>query len=436
MIRPHSPALRAVGALLVCILVPGIGSAAAANQPPFDLGLTLGGYWSDNVGLSSNSEESGAVAHAGLKLLRRDETRRLSSSVDINLGYQQLSDGDRGDQLLGGATALAILRLLPDVLEWRVRDDFHQLRENALGGDTPENRFSLNYFTTGPTLTVPMGPQMRTVLDAYYSIESASISSLGSNRAGGSLAMVRDIGGASSASLNGSWERRWMDESVAAPDTTSRAVHLTYTLTRVRTALSADVGYADVDDSVDRSGGVVGRLSVTRQVSPASSVLLTLERAQSDAGEVLRAQSDSVGQPTSLIVATSDTFIRRSAHVGWNFARQRTTLSLTAGFSDESFRRTPGLNRELLEYDLGWSRRIRPTLLLALGYGGSVERFSNLGGARAEETRTYLALDWKTGRTLNWQLRVDHRGRSGRGPVARFTENRAGLLLTWSPFAR
>src|SRR5690606_23584275 len=96
----------------------------------------------------------------------------LDSTIDVNLGYLSYLDNEFSNQLMGGAAIDAQLSLVPDRIEWFLRDNYAQIRSNALGPDNPDNWIGANYLTTGPRFTQSFGPTTSLTLEGYLARDS------------------------------------------------------------------------------------------------------------------------------------------------------------------------------------------------------------------------------------------------------------------------
>lgn len=429
---------RMLSVAMILGVAAGQVHAAEDMEPEWELEFILGGAWSDNMALVPSGEEQGEIGTLGLRLGHEKETRRIHSDIDVNVGYEHFLRSQVGDQMRGGMNGTVGLRLVPGVLEWNFQENLAQVRQDSLLGDTPDNRETINYFTTGPTLAIALDRKSRLMLDAHYSNEWYSSSDLGSDRVGGLVSLVRDMTDSSLASLTAQAERVWPTDTESGVGYTTRGVYAGYRLSLPRTQWDTDIGYSEVDAGQETTGGLLLRMSFKRQLTPSSTFRFDVERSHSDSGNAVRSEQEvgGVDEPLSPLTPSQDAFRRSGVVVGWDITRRRTSVTLSGAYSKDSFLSRPGLDRWMARYGLLISRLVRRTVALQLAYQGTVERFPGQGNARAEEMTADLALTWDAGRRTRWVLRYGYHNRTGDGPVAGFTENRAGLDLVWSPLNR
>ncbi len=88
-----------------------------------------------------------------------------------------------------------------------VSDNFGQTQPDLLTPVTPANSENINYFSTGPDLTLRLAPTTELRLGARYSLVNYQISPFDSDRVSGSLVLTRSIAERSSVSLNAEHDR-------------------------------------------------------------------------------------------------------------------------------------------------------------------------------------------------------------------------------------
>lgn len=436
-LNPAKEYLLAVSLILVC----GMTHAADGQRPALDLGITLGTAWSDNIALSPIDERSGGIGFVGLTLARQNETARLRSSFDVNLGYQRYLDNEFDSDVVGGATGTVVVGIVPRVFSWVLQDNFTQVRNNALAADTPDNWVTANYFTTGPELRLPLGTANSLIVTGRYSVDSYGSEAADGRRVGGTLGLVHQFSNLSSASANLEIERRKFKNAPAGisydPEYTASSAFLNYSLEGERTSVDADIGYTQVDLVSRTAGSLLGRLEIARRLTQSSSLTLNLKHDYSDTGNSFRSgqESDGVDLNTDLTQLTSDAFVTDSVRLGWQLTLSRTQVNAAVEYAEDNYERESDLDRNLTRYSLAVQRQVRPTTSVGAEFYGVIEDLSAFD-AKSNETGARLSLDWAMAPTLGWELLYAFRSRGGDGLVERFTENRATLSIEWSPFSR
>jgi hypothetical protein len=424
-----------IGAALLLELTPA--SAASQGKAPLGLVVSVGASMSDNLAAQPSNEESGTIAHVQVVANRHDRTRRLTSDLEVNTSYQRFLDGGVSNYWSGGAFGSLLIGVIPDNFEWSVRDNFSQVRENVLEADRPSNLTSANYFTTGPTITLPLGDLTSAKLSGEYSLETYGRTVPDSERTGGTFSLVRQLNSSSVVSLNATTAKQKPKDDVVSPDFTTRSASLQYEVSNKRADLSFTAGYSEASSGQQDTGALSGALSLRRNVFSYSSITLSLARDYSNTGQSLQSQQllGGVNDEYSSVVPASDVFLREAATLSWDLNRGRTTIGVIAGYETGEYLNFTQFDRNAFRGGLSLARRVRPSLTLQAELRTSVERFKNLN-ARASTIGGGLSANWQQGSQLGWTLRYDYRSSGGDGSVARFAENRIGLFLNYSPLAR
>lgn len=422
---------------------PGIAVAQEDSVQPqsLDFGVTAGAIWSDNISMQSQNEESGTIAEVGLDLRYNQRSRRLQTDIEINTAYQRYVDDEFDDDFIGGVDGTLIVGVVPDHFEWFFQDNFGQARVDPLAASTPDNSEDVNYFTTGPDVTLRFSNRTSMRIGGRYSLTDYETAELDGDRYSAELALIRQVSGASALSLNVRGERLNFDDTLTGGgyDNYDRYEgFVRYELSNSRTDLGVDVGYNSIDDGTDSSAGSLLRLVLDRQISPSSSIQIRAGSEFSDAGNVFRSMQEVSGVSTDpeKVIETADALERRFGLLGWRFSRNRTWFGFDAEYSDESYENDVTLDRSLVRYGAYIGRQLTPNVRVEFDARMSNEDFDR-SDVEVDEFQTLAALHWALGRTLSCRLQYEYRDRDGSSvEVQQYQESRASLFLTWFPLGR
>ena len=158
----HSNLLLASALLLAC----GMQSLAAAE---LEAEVRAGVGVSDNIARTSTLEIEETITTVGFEFAATEQTRRLDLNIRSNVDYLNYVDDTFDAEWVGGLDGYANFSLIDERLSWDIRDNFGQQLLDPLEAARPGNRENVNFFTTGPTLTLSPGGRTPMVLDARYS---------------------------------------------------------------------------------------------------------------------------------------------------------------------------------------------------------------------------------------------------------------------------
>ncbi|MGH8188146.1 MAG: outer membrane beta-barrel protein [Steroidobacteraceae bacterium] len=435
---------RVRAALLVSLAVAAAIDTARAQQAQpgereqtFELGLTTGGSWSDNIGRVPADEDEGSLGLAGVILGYRQRSARLEADVDANVVYEHYFDDTFDDDLLGGIDGTVRAEIVPERLSWFVQDNFGQIASDPFSADRPDNREDINYFTTGPDFTFRLGSAMSVLLSGRYSNTAYETSELDGERLGGTVALSRELSGNSSFSLNATTEQVEFDNTTFNTDYDRHQGFLRYDARGSRTTLTIDAGYTSLDTGTDTPDAPLARISVTRQVSASSTFTLRAGSEYSSGADLFRDTQGAQGAQLSgqSIVATNDPFEYRFGALEWDFNRNRTTIGLALQHGKEEYETLTQLDRTLTSFNAYFTRQVSRTAELRLFGAYEDEQFDELDG-EDQELQLGAALAWDVGRTLEVRVQLDHFDRDSSNVLTEYTENRASVFLTWFPIGR
>jgi hypothetical protein len=405
-----------------------IGAWSARADVAFEVSTGVG--HSDNITRVDAGEIDETLASAGLRLDWEETTRRLTGDAQANLSYVEYLDNTYDGELLGQATAHLDLGIVPERFHWRLDESFGQARTDPFQPVTPDNRENVNHLSTGPELRLRFGAVMNARLFAGYSSTDYEESPLDAERTSVGLSIGRESSSRSNVALNLLADESRFDSDALRPFE-RRSVFASYELgTGGRTSMNAELGYSWLEmDGEDAEGGLLVDLSVTRELTRSSTLTVSAGRNFSDAGEALDA--GPAGHGTTEINATADPFENTDVSIEWLFSRHRTSFGIGAGYDERRYQTQSQFDSKTMAYQVNFGRQLRPALRFGLLAMLTAEEFRT-NDQESDDWRTEATLDWRFGRHLGLQFRVERSQRSSSSGTAEYTENRAYLGFTFS----
>ncbi|MBS3804743.1 MAG: outer membrane beta-barrel protein [Oleiphilaceae bacterium] len=260
---------------------------------PAQISVGLDNRFTDNARLTSGNEQSDIETTARVGIDWTSDPGRCNASVGGSLGYSVWLDSTfdpeaRAD--LGAAGDCEIAR----GLIWEVSDNIRQVTDNTRNPDTPANRSTKNVFSTGPTYTLPLTRRDQLLLSARYQntqfLEGnndddgqVNVNDLDSDRIIGSVSWNHLFDETTTAGINLRADRAELDNQVEIDTDTAR---VTFSKAWPTTQMSGAVGVSEIETTaggVSRSSdGVVGNLSLNRQINPTADVYVDFSRELTD----------------------------------------------------------------------------------------------------------------------------------------------------------
>jgi hypothetical protein len=270
-----------------------------------------------------------------------------------------------------------------------------------------------------------------------WSTTNYETSPLDSERTTAGVALGRRSSARSELSLNAVTESIDFDDELNT-DFDRDSVFVGWQLEGSRTTLDANVGYTWLErDGSDKSGSALIDINVTRHLTAASTLRLSLGQQLGDTGDSLRSQLSGsvVGSAASQITATSDPFESQTVSLEWGYLRGRTSFSLGASHIEDDYETQSQLDRKRDVFSAGFSRRMASTLTFDVRATYTDEKFTNVVQLdvprQNDEVRISAILNWRAWSRMGLRLLVERFDRGTDTGATEFEENRAFLTLTY-----
>jgi hypothetical protein len=401
--------------------------SAAAAHADFQFGFETGVGHSDNITRVPTAEINETIGIAGVDLIWTEMTQRIEADATVNLDYLEYLENTYDGEVLGTADGTLTLGIVPERFTWDFQDTFGQAQSDPFAPATPETRSNLNYFTTGPDLYLRFGLNAAMRLYVRGSAVRYEEITLDHDRTAAGVSFSRQTA-AGEIALNGVTER--VDfESEGDVDYDRRGAFVSYTLDSARTDITTELGYTWIKpEGGDSDGGPLVDITISRDISSASILELSVGTQFTDTGDSLRGELVPQVLGGSHITATSDPFENRSASLEWRFQRNRTGFSISAGWNEERYEEETQFDRTRYFYGAYFSRRMSRTLELGLQATMSDDDFEN-AGFTIEELSAGTSLSWSFGQHVGLRLSLDRFDRKDTRGITEFVENRGFLTI-------
>jgi hypothetical protein len=423
--------IRAVAAGLPLSVIFVAGASPAATSPGYE--ISVGAGTSDNIARTSTNEKSETMALAGLQLDWREQRVRMNADVSADVQYVDYLNNTFGSEFVGNASGRLGFALLPERLNWQLSDNFGQGRIDPLSASSPQNRENINYFSTGPDLTLPFGSSMELLASGRYSKVTYEVTPVDSSRYSGAVGLQHKLSDSSSVSLNVTHDSVQYDDDIANPDYDRESAYARYKVTGRRTELALDAGYTKIDRTVGNdTDGALFRLELSRRLSASSIIAVSAGHEFSDAADAFRMSQalSGGGLDTQGTLQTSSPFTNDYATVAWNFARNRTDFAVGVSRFEESYADNSQLDRDRTLANVSANRQITPTLRLGAVAGYTRENYQHLVGD-SRELAASLLMSYRMTRHLTLTARYQYAHHTSEIPNTDFSENRTWLQIGW-----
>ena len=339
----------------------------------------------DNVFLTQADKKDQTIAQADADFAVNQQSRLFGVRAIGAFSDLNYLEGAYGNEFIGRFDGQAQYALIPERLNWVIRDDFGQATLDAFTPVTPNNRQDINYVTTGPNLYLRLGGTGFLVASARYADAYYQTSPFDSTRGLLTVGSGLQLSSLSTVSLNGAAERVLFKNTAINNDFDRYSVFARYDTHGARTDLAVDLGGTRVEQNGDGTGitavtqpgapvdattglptvtpGVpfpisgpphdtdtttpLVRVEFARVLSPAAKLTLAAGRELTDgSSSITTTQGGAVGiinyAPTPL---TSDVYTATYGNAAWQYVRYRTSVTVTGRWERDRY---PGAS----EFDL------------------------------------------------------------------------------------
>ena len=410
-----------------------LGASATAAAGNFDYQVTAGAAHSDNIARVETGKTEEDIANAGFKFSFDQQTRKIDADLVGNFDYQKFLDDTYDNELIGGFNGNVKVAFVPERFDWTFADNFGQVLVDPFQPSTPLNSENINFFATGPDVTLGLGVQNRLNLGARYLRTDYEDSPFDSTTALAQVGYERIMSSVNSLSFNTRFQKVDYETEVFGSDYDQNDAFVRYEGDGARTKITADLGYSELKRDVgDDSGDWLLRLSALRQVSTSSNVSLLAGREFANSGTAFAALQENA--PISLDPAAGrqapEPFLRNHASLAWTFQRRATNFAVRAGIEDQDFAFNDFLDQKFTTLGVSYQRYFSAITNVQLEVARIQGDFS-LNGAQYSDINAGATFTWGMTRTLTLALSYHYADRDGDALTGEFTENRVMLSLSF-----
>lgn len=423
----HTRVQAAAVALLAAAACMGPRSAQA-GAPGYE--IQVGVIESDNIQRLPSGGSDETIGVAELALDWHAKRPWLDVDVDADVSHLDYFPATYSGQFIGNFLGQAQFKLVPQYLSWSFADNFGQAPVEPLAPITPANIENINYFSTGPTLSVPLGRATLLDITGQYGRVDYQVSPLDSTVLTGGVGLVHELSSLASISLNARDERVEFKDDQLNPNYDREEAFARYDTKGSRTELGIDLGYSRLRMPGASQGIPLARLDLSRRLSASSTIGVAVGHDYSDGADSFR-MVQAVGGATlntQPIVDAAAPFVSSYGTLAWNFKHARTTFDFTASYFRDRYQTDATLNNDRTVIDARLARQITSVLQLALTEDMVRWQFTN-ESENATTTDTVLQLTWRAGSRVSVFLAYYLAKGSGNFPGFQYTENRVWLSI-------
>jgi len=416
-----------LGFAVICFALAPFNTIRAE---PLTLSGGLNNRFSDNVTLAPSNETSDIETRANLTLRHQTDPGTCGASTAANIGYGVWWDGTYDPENYASLDFSGDCELARG-LSWQVSDYLRDVTQNARASDTPDNRTRKNVFTTGPVYSLMLGQLDQLTFSAKYgNTEYSEPGNTDSERYIGTASWNHTFSSTLSGGLQFRTNRAELDTGV---EIDTDVASLLFSKSWQATRLSGSIGVSQLESrfggNTQTSEGVVGNLSLERDIDPVTQVFFRASRELTDQ------TSDFDIRFGDVVFNLSQTTAVEVTALDAGFARQfsdasRLSVGVFANRSD--YLRTDEVE-DSAGFSVNYSRTISELLSLQSRGSYRYRRFES-DGLNDNTYRADIGLVYQLTRDLSVDGRVGHTTRESDRGASEYQENWISLGLGYQFF--
>ncbi len=417
-------------------------NAHRGNYLEVDAGL----IYNDNVDLVPNGPGD-TLAMIGLVGDTARNGPRLDYSLVSDLSLVKYLHSEFPTQPFGFAYGTGEFKIVPGFFSWTAMDSYNEAQLSPYAPLTPGNLEAINYFRTGPRLT--LRPTLRTtvVVDGIYSIIDSSSKSpeyvnINNHAYGGDITISRAFSSIASVYITGVEEKVEFSDTTVNTDFREESISGGFRLVDARTSLDVAGGYTklytttliDVQSIVglvqrpqnQAPSGVTWNLNLSRLIRPTQRVSLTATQQVTDAANLFNL---SVNQAVPTTVAyrlnSGEPFTYRTFGAAWRLQETRTTFEIDGNYITQRYSATPSLDVDQRVIGAVFTRQL--SAVLNWDIGASYEHDDYASGGRVNTVNAITSLRWRLGQRLSLRFLYAHYSYEPNG----YRNNQVGVIAAY-----
>ena len=439
--------------ILACLLFfPLAGQTQEKKPNQWSLGSDIGYY--DNIDRVPNNGRSETIGSVQGAVLLANQGTRYQGDLSASAEYLNYFQNTYSDEVVWGVSGDLIVKIVPDVFDWRVVDNYGPYWVDPLSVDTPDNRAYVNYFETGPLVTIPAGDQNRVVLQgsyarSTYSKEADTEFTDDLEYRIADVAFIRDLSAETSWSIHGNGQRTSSLDDPLKADYDIYEGYVRFETKGSRTRLSADVGVTRLDYTGDPQSDPLIRLDLKRQLSELTALSFSAGTEYNDsAGLFVSSQNnaatsdlgstvDITGVNDTLDVTTLDAPLKHDyATLSFSVDGRRTRFAVGAGYSKEDFESSSSLSEQKgWDYFLLMVRQVTDSVSVSIRGNQQVNDYQS-ADQNNDDTSVDAAVSWSLGKALSVVGKYGWGHQSSTVDTDQYTYNSISLGIYYSPYHR
>lgn len=428
MMKPKIYAPLATSLVFAPFMLLAASGAAAQEAAPSE--LRLGAGHSDNITRTLDTDAvSASWLEAGFTGTLSDKTSRFESAVVADVTYRKYSNADFGQEVIGGGNAHLGVTMFESVLKWVADDVYGQTLINSFAPNAPQNRQGVNFFSTGPDLTVPLGARTELVMNARWGTANYDELLIDNQNRSATLGLQRKISAITTLRIEATGARIDYQGDGINPPIDARQADIGLHRETPLATFDALAGMTEIKTTGSYEHSPLFRFTGLLHISKNTSITMAAGKEYSDSAEFLRLRQLDVGPvgPIGPDAAAADPLHSSYANVAWVSTGSRATTRFIVDWRRERRQVNTFLDVDRSGVGADFDYRLAPRLEGGLRVRFRRDEFIQSSSSN-RETAVGFQLAWNAGPRVRATAVYEHtHGTSALGGVAAYDENKISV---------
>ena len=426
-----------------------VAASSVAHSAQLDYTLYAGIEHSNNINLSATNPISENVLTPGLNFSLAQQGASFQANAVGSVEYRDYLGGHFNNQTQAQLAGQANWTLLPQRLDFTVKDYASIQPIDSLVSNAPNNQQQTNVLLVGPTLRFRLGDTLKGQGELrYIDSHAQKTKSFNSQRGQAALRLIKDLNPTDQLSVNLETQRINFASNAGSPNYSRDELFGRYVSRLARFDLDAIVGWSKLDfdrTATQAISSPLVRVSVTWRPSERNTLSIMAARQYSDAAQGMLQQSGRTtgdigggmgvagmgsgggggggsSTNTGSAVVNSQVYLERRLELTYSLQTERLLLWVSPTYHKLSYSNDPTFNQTGRGGRAGLQYQLRPLLALSASAGYETATYQTLD--RRDKSFDYdvsLTRQW----TSHWSTRFSflRQQRNSNIPNQGFREN-------------
>lgn len=248
-------------------------TAAPVFAFQLDYGASLGGRYTDNVGLVDTRERADWILMADVGANLKQKSGKLDTDISTTLSYQDYLRNNFSNQFYFDLGARTSWQVIGRNLVWNIENYFTQQKVDSVDAVTPRNIQNSNAFVTGPDILWNLSPKSTLTLRPQFADFYFEDSDTDSRRYSVDADWAYQFFPQLTIGFGGSFSKVNFDNEDLNPNFTDKQVRMTLSGQRKRLSYGANIGLVRIDrDKVKNQKGMNANASILFDLTRSSKL--------------------------------------------------------------------------------------------------------------------------------------------------------------------